>query len=124
MTVCNLLLRAYLLTLNPEWRDREITAKGVTSSETARDEAERVLDELIPAARIPASRQVFLKPPDETVASVMARESAQAELVFMGLLEPEPGEKLGYGERLMQRVESFPRVVMVRNAGRFVGTLV
>ena len=49
---------------------------------------------------------MILKPDDGSVAEVMARVSAEAELVFLGLLEPDPGEETDYGERVRSEVSS------------------
>ena len=119
-----MLMLAYLLSLNPEWDGTSITVKSVASSETARDGIEKDLEKLIPRSRIPAESQVILKPPDQTVAQVMHEHSAEAELVFMGLLEPDPGTEVDYAKRLLEISEGFPSVVLVRNAGEFVGQLV
>lgn len=119
-----MLLLAYLLTLNHEWHDSQITVKSIASSETSRDAVEADLDRLLPSARIQARKQVILKPEGETVASIMARESAEAELVFLGLLEPDPGDEQEYGARLAEMTQSFSSVIFVRNAGEFVGSLV
>jgi len=116
-------LLAYLLSLNTEWRDTTITVRCVASSEVAVAEAESDLQELIPQARIPARSEVVLKPVDRTVAEVMHEASREAEVVFMGLMDPEPGEERAYAERLMEMTEDFPSVVLVRNAGMFVGKL-
>ena len=54
----------------------------------------------------------------------MHEHSAEAELVFLGLLEPDPGAEMEYARRLLEISEGFPSVVFVRNAGSFVGQLV
>ena len=119
-----MLMLAYLLSLNPEWDGTSITVKSVASSELARDEIEKDLERLLPRSRIPAESQVILKPADQTVTQVMHEHSSEAELVFMGLLEPNPGTEMEYAKRLLEISEGFPSVVFVRNAGSFVGQLV
>jgi len=118
-----MLLLAYLLSLNAEWRDTTIAVKCVASSEVAKVEAEEDLEELIPRARIPAESKVLLKPADRSVAEVMREESREAEVVFMGLMDSAPGEERAYAERLMELTKEFPCVVLVRNAGMYVGQL-
>ncbi len=119
-----MLMQGYLLALNPEWDDTSITVKSVASSEMARDEIEKDLEKLLPRSRIPTESQVILKPADRTVTQVMHEHSAEAELVFMGLLEPDPGVEMEYAKHLLEISEGFPSVVSVRNAGSFVGQLV
>ena len=119
-----MLLLAYLLTLNPEWRGARITVKSIAVSELAKDETDRSLATMIPEARIPASTKVILKPEGRTVIEIMREESAEADVVFMGLAEPKPGEEGAYAQRLAEMTEGFPTVVLVKNSSMFVGELV
>jgi len=54
----------------------------------------------------------------------MREESANADVIFMGLAEPTPGEETKYAERLTEMIEGFPTVVLVKNSSMFVGELV
>ena len=82
------------------------------------------LARLIPGTRIPAVTRVIRKPEGWTVTEVMWEESREAEVVFLGLMQPEPGEEMAYAERLLKMAEGFPSVVLVRNSGWFAGELV
>ena len=119
-----MLLLAHLLSLNPAWAGAEITVKSIASSELSRQEIEDGLAQLLPAARITASTKVMLKPDDGSVLDLMREESREAEVVFMGLMQPDPGEELDYAHRLTELVEGFSSVVLVRNSGWFIGELV
>jgi len=119
-----MLLLAYLLTLNPEWRGAHIAIKSIAISEMARDETERSLAAMIPEARIRAESKVILKLEDRSVVDTMQEESADADLVFMGLADVELGAELDYAKRLTEMTAGFPTVVFVKNASMFVGELV
>jgi potassium/chloride transporter 4/5/6 len=119
-----MLLLAYLLTLNPEWRGARIAVKSIAVSELAKGETERSLAAMIPEARIAASVKVILKPEGRTVLDIMREESADADVVFMGLAEPAPGEEAAYAARLAEMIEGFATVVLVKNSSMFVGELV
>jgi potassium/chloride transporter 4/5/6 len=119
-----MLLLAHLLTLNPEWRATDIVVKSIAISEMARNETERNLATMIPEARIRADSKVILKPEDRSVLDIMHEESADADLVFMGLADVEPGGELDYAKRLTDMTAGFPTVVFVKNASMFVGELV
>jgi len=119
-----MLLLAYLLTLNHEWRGARICVKSIAVSEFAKGETERGLATMIPEARIAASTKVILKPEDRTVVDIMREESADADAIFMGMAEPAPGEEAAYATRLAEMIEGFPTVVLVKNSSMFVGELV
>jgi len=119
-----MLLLAHLLSLNREWEGGAITVKSIASSDHMKQAIEADLDELIPRVRIDADVHVVLKPEDQTVKEIMLEESQEAEVVFMGMMQPEPGEERDYAQRLTELVEGFPSVVLVRNSGWFAGELV
>ena len=119
-----MLLLAYLLSLNPEWHGAHIAVKSIAISEMARDETERSLATMIPEARIRAESKVILKPEDRTVVEIMHEESDDADVIFMGLADVEPGEEAAYAKRLTEMIEGFPTVVLVKNSSMFVGELV
>ncbi len=118
-----MLLLAYLLTRNHEWRDAEVEVMSIASSEMVKTRTEKYLDELIPEIRIEATSRVILKPKDLTVMQLIQRESAEAEVVFMGLGTPAPEDVESYAERLEELAGDLPVVFFVKNASMFVGEL-
>ena len=68
--------------------------------------------------------KVILKAEDRSVLDLMREESADADLVFMGLADVEPGKELDYAKRLTEMTADFPTVVLVKNSSLFVGELV
>jgi hypothetical protein len=119
-----MLLLAHLLSLNPEWEGARIAVKTIATSEHMKEAAEADLAELIPRVRIPAEGKVILKPEERTVKEVMLEESREAEIVFMGMMQPDADEETAYAERLGELVDGFPSVILVRNSGWFIGELV
>jgi potassium/chloride transporter 4/5/6 len=119
-----MLLLAHLLTLNPEWIHARITIKSVAFSESMREEILGSLDRMIPETRISARREVILKTDDRPIFDLIHEESRGADLVFMGLAVPEPGEESAYAERIDALIEGLPRVILVKNASPFSGQLV
>ncbi len=51
-------------------------------------------------------------------------ESREALVVFVGLVQPDPGEEIAHAEPLLEMIEGFSSVVLVRNSSWFVGELV
>jgi amino acid transporter len=118
-----MLLLAYLLTRNHGWRDAEVEVMSIASSEMIKARTERYLNELIPEIRIEATPRVILKPKDVTIAELIQRESAEAEIVFLGLATPAEGDVESYAARLEDLAGDLPVVFFVKNASMFVGEL-
>lgn len=118
-----LLLFAHLMTVNPEWSDARIEVKAITSSTMTLEQTERTLSKLLARSRINAASKVIRHGDDETVQQIIQRESRDADLVFMGLREAEPGEEEAYGKRLRSLMGDLPTVILVRAAGPFAGQL-
>jgi amino acid transporter len=118
-----MLLLAYLLTQNHDWRDAEVEVMSIASSEMTKERTESYLNQLIPEIRIDATARVILKPKDVTVAQLIQRESADAEVVFLGLATPTDADVEAYAERMEDLAGDFPVVFFVKNASMFVGEL-
>jgi len=119
-----MLLLAYLLSLNPEWNNARIKVRSVVVNERARKKMEASLNKLVPSTRIKAETEVIIKPPDKTIVQVMHEQSRYADMVFLGLREPEPGSESEYADRLNEMVKGFNTVIFVHNAGEFAGHLI
>jgi amino acid transporter len=119
-----MLLLAYLLCRNPEWRNARIRVLSVASNDLMKAETERNLARLLPEIRIQADVEVRVKAPDESVRDVIHAVSAEAELVLLGLATPEPGEEVQYAERLFELAEGLRSFFFVKNNSLFIGDLV
>jgi potassium/chloride transporter 4/5/6 len=118
-----MLLLAYLLTQNPEWRDANIKINSIASNEMMKEQTEKLLEELLPDIRIVAEPHVIIKPEDKSILELIQEESATAEVVFMGLAVPPKGEEDAYAERLENLAGDLPTVFFVKNSSLFVGDL-
>jgi hypothetical protein len=54
----------------------------------------------------------------------MHRESADADVVLLGLASPKEGEEESYAERLTELAEGFKNCFFVHNGSLFLGDLV
>ena len=117
-------LLAYLLTRNREWRDARIRIRSIASNELMKAETERALRELIPLIRIEADVNVIVKSARESVQQAIRAESAEADLVLLGLSSPDTGEEEAYARRLYDLVEGLPSFFFVRNNSLFIGDLI
>jgi hypothetical protein len=119
-----MLLLAYLLSLNEEWHDAPVVLRSIVDSEEEREPMSRSLADLIADARIEAQTEIIVKSPDQTVQEIIHGESRTADLVFLGLMEPEPGQEAQYAERLENLASGLRTVIFVRHAGEFSGRLI
>jgi len=118
-----MLLLAHLLTRSPAWRGCRIRILSVASNDHMKEETETFLAKLIPEIRIDAEVRVLLKPKERTIRDIIHEESANADVVFLGLATPAPGEEESYAERLHEMAEGLPSFFFVKNATLFVGDL-
>ena len=119
-----MLLLAYLLTRNSEWRNARIRVLSMASNELMKAETERMLEQLIPEIRIDAEVHVFVKPPEESVAQVIHAESGEADLVLLGLATPRPGEEDAYAKRISELASGLRGFFFVKNNTLFMGNLI
>ena len=118
-----MLLLAYLLTLDPLWRNATIYLRSIATTDFTKTDIEESLEKLIEHVRIKAKLDVITMPEDASVMDVMHEESKGADLVFLGMMTPEPGTEAEYSERLKKMVDGLPSTVLVRNSGPFEGML-
>jgi hypothetical protein len=118
-----MLLLAYLLSKNPEWRDAKIKVMSVASNEMMKTQTEEHLKKMFPEIRIEAEAHVILKPKDKTIPELIMAESADAEVVFLGLATPDEGSEEAYAKRLVELASDLPTVFFVKNSSIFVGEL-
>jgi amino acid transporter len=118
-----MLLLAYLLCRNPEWRNARIKVMSMASNELMKKETERTLARLLPEIRIDADVEVHVKKDDENVRDVIHQESADADLVLLGLATPAAGRERAYAERLVELAAGLRSFFFVKNNSLFIGDL-
>ena len=119
-----LLLIAYLLTRNPDWRNARIRILSIASNEHMKGQTERFLAKLIPEIRIKAEVDVTVRDEEESILELMHRESADADVVLLGLASPKEGDEESYAERLAELAAGFKNCFFVHNGSLFLGDLV
>jgi len=119
-----MLLLAYLLRLNPGWRGSRICVRSVAQDEAERRSQLEGLAKLLPETRIGAESKVIVRPRDRSITEVIHRTSANADVVFLGLQEPEPGEEAAYAGRIIELASGLNTCIFVRSAGKFAGKLI
>ncbi|MDO3379046.1 hypothetical protein [Geoalkalibacter halelectricus] len=119
-----MLLLAYLLTRNPEWRGARIRILSLASNPLAKEQTERILCRLIPEIRIEADIDVKIKEEGYSVHKAIHAESAKADVVILGLGTPVAGDEERHAQRLRELAEGLPTCFFVNNGSLFIGELV
>ena len=118
-----LALFAHLLSLNPEWRNAQITLKSIATSEMMIQRNRKLLEQVISSARIDARIDILQKSDDLSISEQIFRESVSADVVLMGLRTTNRGDEIDYAERIKELAEGLPSVLFIRSAGIFRGRL-
>ncbi len=119
-----MLLLAYLLTCNAEWREAKIHVLSVASNDLMKVETETALNRLIPEIRIDAEVEVMTRSGSDSIAEIIRQKSFAADVVFLGLATPEIGEEVEYALRVQDLVDCLPSCFLVHNGSLFIGDLV
>jgi amino acid transporter len=119
-----MLLLAYLLSLNREWKGTRIVINSIVKDNKERETLESSLSNLISETRIDAETRIIVKPPEQEIHEIIRVNSLNADIIFVGLKIPEPGSETDYAERLNTISNELSTVIFVRNAGEFAGSLI
>ncbi len=119
-----MLLLAHLLSLNSEWKNSIINIYTVILVEEDREFMLENLEEMISEVRIKAEPIVIIKPKDKSVTEIIHENSANANIVFMGLDIPQDGKEKNYVDRLEELSEGLKTTVFVRNGEEFAGEMI
>ena len=79
---------------------------------------------LLAEVRIEADTEFIMKPEGKTVADVIHEQSAGADVVFLGLRDPEAGKEEAYARRMAELTEGLNTTIFVHSSGRFAGKLI
>ena len=109
-----MLLLAYLLTKNDEWRGHAIRLLRIIQNEAGRSEVMTHLAELIDQARIPATPVAVVA---QDVPEAVWQHSHESAIVFLGFEVPAKGDEMAFYEHMEQLAHHMPRVVYVDSTG-------
>ncbi|MCD4651843.1 MAG: hypothetical protein K8S56_08675, partial [Candidatus Cloacimonetes bacterium] len=118
-----MLLLAYLLTLNSDWKGARIYLQTIVLHENDTEIMMKSLKEMIEEVRINAIPRVIVKPIEKTVIEIMREHSKDADVVFLGLHIPAEGKESEYVDRMDELSSGFNTTIFVRNGGQFDGDL-
>ncbi|MEO0459081.1 MAG: amino acid permease [Cyanobacteria bacterium P01_A01_bin.114] len=107
-----MLVLAYLLRTNWQWRSAEVYLKLVVSDETAAQAAKANLESLIEMVRIGRAEPEVIVADNRPFEDILKTSSASADIVFMGLATPGETFPTQY-QALQKRTAALPPTVFV-----------
>lgn len=118
-----MLLLTHLLMMNTLWRDARVVVRSIIRDADERDVRAEDLAKLIAETRIPAEIEIVVQSEDQTVAETIHEHGRDADITFLGLMVPHPGEEPESVDRLIELADGLNTTIFVRNASEFSGEL-
>ena len=107
---------AFLLNRSDEWAGSQLHFKTIVATEEEKSDTLERLERFLAEARIPATPEVVVRGND-IIYDVISCSSRDADLVFLGMRPPNPGESAEdysvYYEMLLVHTEAFPATALV-----------
>ena len=106
-----MMILAYMLRNSIQWKQATVTIKMMVPTEAAAEGIRTNLDNMISSMRINFERKIIISN-DRPFWEVLHEESDHADLVMLGLAEPEENF-LAYYETLSERTQGLPATMFV-----------
>jgi amino acid transporter len=119
-----MLLLAYLLSLNQNWKSTQIFIYTIIIEEKDKEFVRNLIQEMIKEVRIKAETEIIIKPKEKSINEIIYDYSKNSDVVFMGLNIPQPGEEKKYVQRLDELSSKLKTTIFVRNGEEFAGELI
>jgi len=114
-----MLALSYLLKRSPAWKDAELVLKTVVGASEQQHDTMARIEEFIENTRIEARAEVLVATTGE-VFNIIREQSADADLVLLGIRSPEEGESdeayTAYYSDLQDKVNGLPPSALVMAA--------
>ena len=104
-----MVILSWLISTSLEWRGSTVTVKMVVPSESARVGARANLENILHAARTNAMTEVIIAG-NRSFWEIIRESSSSADLVFLGMAEPNEGYETYY-DQLQKQTEGLPTTV-------------
>ncbi len=111
-----MLLFAYLLKLNKQWSNAEITIRSAVNTVEEHDNLKKGIIALLPEAKVNANVEITIKNGDSFI-DILHSKSKNADLVFVGLAHPKEGMQQKFSETIEEMSTGLKTTVFVQNNG-------
>lgn len=106
-----MMILAYLLQSSRKWYDAEVHLKMMVDNEMAAKEVSKNINRIVQQIRTGAEPEIIVSN-GRTFNEVLHESSSDADLVFMGMAEPDENFK-NYYEKIQKRLDGLPTTIMV-----------
>jgi len=108
---------AHLLQAGPEWYRSQLMIKTIVAAPEHVQAAQHRLDALIETGRLKAEAEVLVLEPEGDAFQLIRTASAEADLVFLGMRPPDPGDSVEdysrYYAALLEKTEGLPATALI-----------
>ncbi len=105
--------------LSYPWRNATIRLLIITDNQRKKNHIKRQLQTLLTQMRMAAEIHILLKQKGDNVHNIIKENSAQADLILMGMAEVIPGKETNFIERADQLYKELGTVALVKASGFF-----
>jgi len=113
-----MLLFAYLLKQNHEWKNSNIRILRLIEEECERETANREMKEMVELTRIRAETLAIQAYGIDEMKEKIEMMSGKSNIVFVGMMVPEEGREELFMKGFSSLLENLPAVVLVKALGR------
>ena len=110
-----MVILAYLLSLNPEWRGAKIRLLRVVNTPDDKDQARMELEKLIEAARMDVDVEPILS--DDNFPNLLRRHSGSSTVVFLGFSVDENTDPERFQKSYTDLLQDMPTTIMIQSTG-------
>lgn len=108
-----MIILAYLLKSNNDWWGADLTVKMIVPNDIAAEGAEQNLSAIIREMRTGAKAEIIVSN-GRNFNDILHESSSDADLIFLGLKEPEPNEDYSkYYRNVQERIADLPTTILV-----------
>jgi len=115
-----MLLTAFLLTGEREWRGARVQVLTVVDDIEQRRQAEDQIVDVLKAARLEARPRALMRG-GRSITEIMRTESENADLAIIGLSLPDPEHSVEFVTRMDAMLEHMPSTILVHSSRGFAG---
>ncbi len=112
-----MLILAYLLKLNNDWKEANITIRTVVESEEEKYKMQKKMKLLIPESRIKSDIEIIVNTNKDKISKIIQEYSNESDIVFLGLKITDESEEEGYANYLNDLTGKLKTVIFVNNPG-------
>jgi len=97
-----MLILAYMLKLNPEWKQSHIRIRSVVETDEEAEKLKSNIEKSLDEARINGNIKIISRSESDSFPEILHKESAEADIVFLGLRYTKQGEEENHMDKIRE----------------------